>query len=317
MAGEGVAVWRERTLELRRARIVAAMVEVVCEQGFSGASLARVCARAKLSRQAFYDTFDSRESCFLAVLDEGRDRVGRVVSEAFEGADCWLDGVRTALAGLLMFFDAEPGLARVCVVESLATAPWALERRERHVSSLTRLIVEHWGALGPEEPYPFANAGVIVSVLGTIQGHLSTKDPKPLVALLGPLMGQVASPYMDASAVAEEVERSRKIARELPAMPGSCRRVPAEDVVELPDLLLDSRAHRARESVLYVAEHPGSSNRQIARAVGINHDTQISTMLARLSAAGLLRKDKAKPGGPNAWVLTRHGLSIARRLTDG
>jgi AcrR family transcriptional regulator len=309
--------WHERSLERRRERIVQAMVHVVCERnGFADVLVTAVCARAGLSRRLFYDTFDSRESCFLAALDVGYSRAYQAVADGFAGADFWLDGVRLALAELLVLFDTEPQLARVCIVESLAAGPWALQRREQHVAKLTRVIVSHWGTLAPREPHPFANEGVVASVLGIIQSHLFAKRSEPLSALLGPLMGLAVAPYLDANAVAAEVERSGDLARELLARRSRAASQRQTDEAELPGLLLDPRAHRARECVLYLAEHPGASNSEVARALGIVSHTQISTLLAQLARLGLAYKKPTRRGHPNAWSLNRESRHMALVLAQ-
>jgi AcrR family transcriptional regulator len=47
------------------------MVLELYEVGLERASVVSVCARAKVSRRAFYEAFDGLEDCFLAVLDRG------------------------------------------------------------------------------------------------------------------------------------------------------------------------------------------------------------------------------------------------------
>lgn len=303
-------------VQRRRAGIVEAMVELSSERGFAGASVARVCARARVSGAVFYEMFPGgREACFLAALDQGHRRASSTVAEAFEHADSWLEGTRGALAGLLLLFDAEPALARVCVVESLAAGPWALERREQHVATLLRQILSCWGVHAPSEPHRFAGEGVMASVLNVIQNHMLGDGQGPLSALLGPLMGLATAPYLDARDVAEEVERSAALARELQTANAAAPiRGAGDGWAELPGPLRNPRAHRLRECVLYLTEHPAASNRQIAQAVGIARDTQISTVLARLDRLGLLSKHTGGPGGPNAWTLTAHGTAAARTL---
>jgi AcrR family transcriptional regulator len=184
------------------------MAALACERGYASVSVALVCKRASVSRTSFYEMFDGREACLLAVLDDGYRHVSALVSEAFEQTDDWLQGGRTALAELLLFLDAEPQLARVCLVESLGAGAWALERRERHVVELTRLIVGYLGMQASREPYPLANAGVMASLVAVLQNHLLAGRREPLVALLGPLVGLATSPYLDAQAVAVEVRLS-------------------------------------------------------------------------------------------------------------
>jgi AcrR family transcriptional regulator/transposase len=309
--------WRKHARELHCARIVRAMAATVCEQqGYAGVQVASVCARAGVSRATFFKVFDSRESCFTAVLDEGYRGASAAVCHALQRADDWLDGVRLALAASLSFFDAEPQLARACLVESLAAGPWALKRGEAHVAALTRSIAARWEGRAPQEPYPFTNAGIMASLLGIIRNHLLANRPGPLIGLLGPLTGLATSPYLDTHAIAEQVERSSALAAELlnGRDSGLVRR--EDHAPEMPDLLLNPRAHRARECVLSLAEQPGASNRQVATAIGVASHTQISALLGRLARAGLLVKDQGRPGRPNAWSLTACGAQIAQALRE-
>jgi AcrR family transcriptional regulator len=295
-------------------RIVQAMVEVVCEVSFASASIAAVCSRAKVSGRAFYEAFDSREECFLAALDEGHRRARVAVERASANSESWLDAVRNALVELLALFDREPQLARVCIVESLAAGRWALERREQHVASLFASMLVQWGPLTPPRAYPLANEAVIASVLGVVQHHLLAAQSESLTGLLGPLMGLAASPYLDTQAIAQEVQRCGALARRLLAERDAEAPPQARPGFEMPALLRHPKSHRARDCMRYVAGHPGVSNRQIARAVGIRSDTQISTMLARLARAGLVHKQVVAPGRPNSWSFTPYGVAAARAL---
>ena len=199
----------------QRSRIVAAMMEVVGERGFAAVSVKLVTAQAGVSSRTFYECFDSLEDCFTAVLDAGLAQATRLITDAFVEADRWEDGVLAALASVLAFFDAEPRLARVWFVESMAAGSMALERRERIITVLRSVIVRPWSDLVPEEPDAFTVAGIMASVLGLIHSHLVRKTP--LLELLGPLMGLIAAPYLEKSDVARQVERGKEAARSIAA----------------------------------------------------------------------------------------------------
>jgi AcrR family transcriptional regulator len=298
---------------VRRARILDAMVSVVYEEGFAGASVTSVCARAKVSRRTFYETFDDLEECFLAVLDDGYHQARAVVTHALVQANGpRLDGVRSALAALLSLFDSQPQLARVWLLESLSAGPWALECRARNVAAMKRLILEHLRPPAGWEPHPLASAGVMASVLEIVQNHMLSAQKEPLMTLLGPLMGLAAGPYLDPDALATEIGRAEEYAQSLLAEPSPERSSGAG--VCLPGLLSNPRAHRARRCLLYLAEHPGASNRQVATAIGVASHTHISTLLARLAGIGLLAKQAGRPGHPNEWSLTPHGREVAREV---
>jgi hypothetical protein len=238
-----------------------------------------------------------------------------VISTAFEREASWLDGVRAALAGLLEFFDSEPYLARCLLVESVAAGSRIRERRERYVASITAMIEERWRPPGEAPSHPLDTEGVMASLLGILHTHLVAGDGEPLITLLGPAMGLATAPFLDRQGVAREVQRGEALAREL--LVRSEKREPSHTVAsgaELPDMLLDPRAHRARACLLYLAGHPQASNRQVARAVGITSDSHICTLLARLHRVGLLTRRPSAAGGPNSWSLSSHGRQAAQAL---
>ena len=293
------------------------MVEVVAERGFTSASIALVLERAKLSRRAFDELFDRPEDCFVAILDHGLDRAVGLITSACEREDTWWDGVRSGLAALLVFLDSEPSLARVWLVESLAAGSWALQHRERNLAMLCSRILASLPKQDRCSSRPLAAQGAIASVLGIVHTHLVTDAPDPLVKLLGPLMGIIAAPYFDATSVEREIRSSEKLARaiqageHLYALPAH----PAELLLEIPATLINPNAHRARECLLFVAERPGSNNRQVAIGIGVTHQGQISTLLARLNALGLLVKRAEGAGHATTWRLTPYGERMHSALT--
>ena len=123
----------------------------------------------------------------------------------------------------------------------------------------------------------------------------------------------LAAVYLDAEAAAVELQRGRALAAAMLAAREAETRA-AEPAAGLPNALRDPRAHRARECLHYLHGHPGASNRQVARAVGIARDDQISRLLARLAGMELLDKRPARPGGPNAWSLSLHGRRVVPLL---
>jgi len=79
-------------------------------------------------------------------------------------------------------------------------------------------------------------------------------------------------------------------------------------VRRLPSLL-------TARTLRYLAEHPGSSGRQVRRALGIRHDSQTWELLHRLQRDGLLTKKSN--GVANAWTVTEQGHHLLGDLPDG
>src|SRR5258708_10797626 len=58
----------------RRQRLIAAMAESVAEKGYRDTTVADVVRIARTSRRTFYEQFEDRADCFLALFDATNDQ---------------------------------------------------------------------------------------------------------------------------------------------------------------------------------------------------------------------------------------------------
>jgi AcrR family transcriptional regulator len=316
---------REQVASIQRARILGAMVEVAAEHGFLGATVGRVVKRAGVSRRTFYDLFDGREDCFLAAFEWGVEQGSAQVGEAYARASsCWRDGVRAALAALLVLLDAEPQLARICVVEALGAGPRVLKRRAQVLQELADVLdagaaKAAGGASAASRPLSAeAIVGAAFAVIHTRMSLGGEPGPRsmaaaaaPLTDLRGQLMALIVLPYLGARASGEE------LARPAPAddFPAPSRAADAREanrrILERLDMRLTYRTVRCLQ---FVAEHPGASNRAVALGAEISDEGQASRLLMRLAGLDLLARTCPGPGKPNAWRLTPHGEQVLAAL---
>jgi AcrR family transcriptional regulator len=300
----------------QRARILDAVVEVVAERGLAGASIAAVLAQAKVSRGAFYELFGNLDEALVSVIDETLELISLLATRELQQKRAWQDGLRAVLAEVLRFLDSRPALARVCIVEVLGAGPVVLARRERNMGTLRALISEH---LDPElrASPTLAVEGLMAAVVGIVHARLVTREPEPLIGLLGPLMALIVGAQLGTRAAASEIERGDRLAQAMLADPGRLSQPPAGKPVlgpGVPALLRDPAAYRVRLCLLYVAEWPGASNRQIAGGIGVSHQGQASALLKRLVSEGLLVKQSMGVGRRNIWRLTADGDTVAGLL---
>ena len=126
---------------MQRARLLAAATVSIAELGYTRASVARITARARVSRRTFYDLFASREECLIAVMQGALERVGSEIAALELTGLGWRERVRSGLFVILSFLDREPMLARVCVVQALQGGPRVLAWREDHIlQRLTEIL---------------------------------------------------------------------------------------------------------------------------------------------------------------------------------
>jgi AcrR family transcriptional regulator len=316
----------------RRARIVRAIVEVVAEEGWAGTSVEMVVERARVSRRTLYEVFPGglREG-LVAALDGASERVVELATRELEREECWRDGVRGALAALLVFFDSDPVLARVCFVETLGGAPEVVEHRARAVHAFRELVVARIEREYGPVPHLAAESAIAL-VMGILYNRLLARErdiqpecvsecgSEPLIELLGPLMGIVMTPLAAGEeAIATEVRRGEQLAQAirtgtLPGRANGEQAPPASHPYSIMRAHTSLTVRRLRDCLLYLAGHPDASNSEIGEAVGVRHKSQTSKLLAQLLAEGVAAKRRGRAGEPNAWRLTVRGEEFARAL---
>jgi AcrR family transcriptional regulator/DNA-binding transcriptional ArsR family regulator len=322
----------------RRERIMAAIVEVVAERGYAGASVGVVIERAGVSRRTFYEAFPGgMDDGLIAVMDWGLERSGALIAERLEQAGSWQEGVRGALAALLVFLDGDPALARVCLVETLAGSAGLVEHRQRNLRAFRGLIVARIEREGVPVP-PLAAESAMASIMGVIYNRILAREPTPLIELLGPLMGTTVTPFVASDELALEEKRlGDQLVRAIqdgdpewavrPAALTSRARVRGMGRMGREDGEDEAAgassatprgpgSRRAHECVLYLAEHPDASNGEIAAGIGIAHRSQVSRLLSELAKEGLVLKSTEGVGRRNAWRLTARGEEIVRTFGE-
>jgi len=120
---------REAVLASQRGRLLDAMAEAVAEHGYGDATVAHVVARAGVSRKTFYEHFEDKRDCFLALYDTGIAFVLGRIAQDLEGRDEAEDRVTTGLRAFLEVLSEEPAFCRAIVLEVHAAGPPALARR--------------------------------------------------------------------------------------------------------------------------------------------------------------------------------------------
>jgi AcrR family transcriptional regulator len=292
--------------DIQRTRMVAALVEVVRELGVAHLTVAHIVERSGVSRRTFYEVFDDREACFLAALEEAIETARRRVLAAVAGEESWRGQLRAGVLALLELFDEEPGLAGLCVVDSLAVGPAVLRRRTEVVQQLVGVV--HRGRLmAPSDSGPsrVTAEGIVGGALAVLHDRITSGEHQPLSRLASPLMAMIVMPYMGPVVAGEEAGRMSPRARSRRAQP-----TPSNPLEGLHMRL----TYRTVRVLCAIAAEPDASNRRVAAAAGVRDPGQISKLLARLESVGLIENTGAVPrrGEPNAWRLTARGWEVRR-----
>ncbi len=307
----------DHVAEMQRRRLLSATVEVAYEHGVQAITVARLCERARLSRRTFYECFKDREQCLLATFEDATGQATRVAGEAVVGARGWRERTRAGLTALLSFFDGEPGIGCLLIVEALGAGHQTLEARRRGIAQIiTHIDQGRSEAKAGREPPPLTAEGVVGAVFSVIHARMlehprsGTEDSPPLVELTGPLMAMIVQPYLGGAAAQKELERRVPVATH-PAAP----RLPADPFKDLPIRL----TYRTARVLASIGSTPGASSKQVADASGIIDPGQVSRLLSRLRRYDLIQDSGVGPakGQARAWTLTERGQGVLQATGQG
>lgn len=299
----------EQVSAMQRSRLLAAAVGAVGQFGWEGATVARITERAGVSRRTFYELFENREECLLALLESVVAQIAAEIQTQTPAGSSWGERVRNGLWAILCFFDREPALAHACLVESRRGGGLALEYRQEVIDHLVEIVDEGRGECSSSgDVAPLTAQGVVGGVFEVLYSHLVKAPGEPLRGLLGQLVGMVVLPYLGGAAAQRELSRPAPVSESSQSEGLSLE---ANDLLAALPMRL---TYRTANVLRTLEEHPGRSNRQVADMVGISDQGQISKLLARLARLGLLVNAAGVAGERNRWELTPVGSRITRSI---
>lgn len=292
--------------------VLETLAQAMAERGAGGAAVtvADVIARAGVSSRAFHEEFPDREACLLAALELGVERARRHVLSAYDAESRWLDAIKAALVAFLRFLEEEPALGRLLVVYSISGGERVLRRRVELLAVLAAAVDRgrQEGPTGRQQPPPVIAEGVVGAVLTVLQNRLLADSDAGVMDLFGALVSIVVLPYLGVGAA------RRELLRPAPRIRTAATIAPSEAGASGERAGGVRITYRTARVLSSIAAHPGASNREVADRAGIVDQGQVSKLLNRLQARGMIAKlgEGRTPGAPNSWRLTERGELVLR-----
>ncbi len=144
-------------------------------RGYHETSVDDIVARARMSKSAFYEQFDSKEQCFREVLaQEGGELIHAVIGAASGGHD-HRDRMRRGIRAFVVACYKRSAVARLMLVESVGLSASVEEVRHQLEGRFAHMVAEEVrSALLDDEFY--ANQDPVVfgrSVVGAVNDAVS------------------------------------------------------------------------------------------------------------------------------------------------
>jgi AcrR family transcriptional regulator len=140
-----------------RQRLLDALEESIAEDGYPRTTVADIVRRARTSRRTFYEHFDSREACFVALLTDANAEQVRQISAAVDAHAPWRNQVRQAIEAWISSGESRPALMLSWIrdVPSLGAAARGLQR------DAMENFIDMVQALGGTEEFRAAGIGPV------------------------------------------------------------------------------------------------------------------------------------------------------------
>jgi AcrR family transcriptional regulator len=189
---------REQVAHHQRERLIAGLAEAVAEKGYAAVTLTDIVKQAQVSRRVFYANFESKEECFLAAFEVVVGHLGELIAEAVEELDGWPQQAIAATRAALAFLASEPGLARLCLVESRGAGPAVAARFAAAVGELAPLLAQGRAERpAGERPLPESTEdSTIGSLVSLAYRKAASGEAAQLEDLLPDCAEFILSPYL-------------------------------------------------------------------------------------------------------------------------
>ena len=193
----------------QRARLFAAAAAVFARNGFADATAEAIAREAGMSKATFYEHFDNKEDCIIALHDDATAAVLEAMRRTGEdvGPGDAAGRVRAVIHTFLEVLAAFPDEAQTLLVEIIGAGPRAIERRDRvlaeyaaYVDSVNREDAERGSAPRLASPHDaFAIVGAVVELASRqirtgVPGDIRELEPVVERLVLGLLRSASATP---------------------------------------------------------------------------------------------------------------------------
>lgn len=175
----------------QRQRMLLAMAEAMAADGYVATSVADVIKRAGVSRETYYQQFSSKLDCFLEAFDAAGEILLAGMAEASEtvGSDVPFERFEAAVGSYFDLLIAQPGFARLFLVEAHAAGPAALARRAALQGRIVDAMVDLLELRAGEDR--FACEVIVAGVGALVTAPLVAGDPEPIRRLRAPVLAHV------------------------------------------------------------------------------------------------------------------------------
>lgn len=124
-----------------RQRLLDGLAQVLSERPYAELTIADVVAAAHVSRRTFYEHFDGKEACLLALCERLSEEVLGVIAAGYDLAGDWVQELEKVTLAYLCNLQQRPALVRALYLEVLTLGARGLAMRRRINERFTQFLI--------------------------------------------------------------------------------------------------------------------------------------------------------------------------------
>lgn len=136
------AVDETPTSRSSRERLLLGLAASIKERGYRETKVADIVAHARTSRRTFYEVFETKDDCFLALLLEMNLVLQAQIVAAVDAKAPWDEQVRSGVGAWVDAIAAEPDIGLSWIRELPLLGARAIEAQRYAIRVLTKLLID-------------------------------------------------------------------------------------------------------------------------------------------------------------------------------
>jgi len=127
------------------------MLECVGRDGYEATTVPQVVSTARVSRNAFYEFFEDKADCFIAVCDQtSEELLGELLELVSEPS--WIEAMHEGARRYLLWWQQRPTIASAYLLSLPTVGERALRQRERHYAAFRAVFADLGRRARAEQP---------------------------------------------------------------------------------------------------------------------------------------------------------------------
>jgi len=180
----------------QRERILAGTAGVTMAKGYAATTVADIVARARVSRESFYEHFSNKQHAFLEAQQYPTQCVLDACARAYFSVRAWPERIWTGLKTLLHLIAANPAFSHLRLVECYAAGPLAAHRAEEITRSFTFFLEEGYTHRPGASQLPrLCSAAIVGAIFALIQRHVAHEQIEDLPRRLPQIAYVAIAPF--------------------------------------------------------------------------------------------------------------------------